>query len=195
MLHADDSGRTPRARSRPVMLGLAAVLLLLGGPRQPVADAVEPALRDLGAAPDFTLEAYGGGRIRLADQLGRGPLIVDFWATWCAPCVQALPHLQTLYRRYADQGLQVLAVSQDDPRSQPKIGAFVRSRKLTFPVLLDADHRVARLFGVATVPTTFLISAAGRVVALQRGYRVGDEKILAAGVEALLAGQEPEAAP
>jgi peroxiredoxin len=190
MLIADDLGPGRWERPWQVALGLATAVILLGGLLPPVAGAADPELQDLGAAPAFALEAYGGGRIQLEDQLGQGPVIVDFWATWCAPCVQALPHLQALYGRFADQGLQVLAISQDDPRSQPKIGAFVRSRKLTFPVLLDADHRVARLFRVTGVPTTFLISATGRVVALQRGYRAGDEKILAAQVEALLASSE-----
>lgn len=157
--------------------------------------AAEPVLSDLGPAPAFELEVYSGGRTSLADHLADGPVIVDFWATWCGPCRHALPHLQSLQDQYADRGLTVLAVSIDDPRNQPKIGAFVRAQKLSFPVLLDGDSRVARLYRATSVPTTFLISPAGRVVAFHRGYREGDEKLIADEVAALFASLEQESAP
>ncbi len=176
------------------MGSLAGLLVLLAALLAvPATAAAAPA--DLGPAPAFTLETHAGGRTSLADHLENGPVIIDFWATWCGPCRKALPHLQALQDQYRDQGLTVLAVSIDDPRNQPKIGGFVRSQKLDFPILLDGDSRVARLYRVASVPSTFLVSPEGRVVALHRGYRDGDEKLLAAEVaelfDALTAAEAP----
>lgn len=183
------SNRSPRPWRSAVLWVLVLLLVPLAVP------AETPALPDLGPAPDFTLENNAGGRTSLAEHLAAGPVIVDFWATWCTPCRKAMPHLQVLQDEYGDRGLTVLALSVDDPRNQPKIGAFVRSQKLTFPILLDGESRVARLYRVASVPTTFLISPAGRVVAFHRGYRDGDEKLLADEVAALFASLEGEPAP
>jgi cytochrome c biogenesis protein CcmG/thiol:disulfide interchange protein DsbE len=143
-------------------------------------------LEDLGRAPDFTLRTLQGDRIRLTEALERGPVILDFWATWCRPCRQALPQLQALYERYREAGLTVLAVSVDDPRSQPKIAPFARSQELTFPILTDGEKRAGRLYRITAVPTTFLISPEGRIVALHRGYRKGDIMLLEKQVRALL---------
>ncbi len=176
----------------PRRLRRVLLLMLLLAPTAGL--AAPPVLADLGPAPAFILETHDGGRTSLAEHLAAGPVIVDFWATWCAPCRKALPHLQSLQDEYADRGLTVLAVSIDDPRNQPKIDAFARSQKLDFPILLDGDSRVARLYRVASVPTTFLVSPSGRVVAFHRGYRDGDEKLLAAEVAALFASLEEEAA-
>jgi peroxiredoxin len=155
------------------------------------ADA-EAILVDLGPAPVFTLPSYAGARVSLTDYLGHGPVIVDFWATWCAPCRRALPGLQALYDRYRERGLSVLAISTDDPRNQPKIGPFLRAQKLTFPVLLDGENRVARQFHVTTVPATFIVSAEGRLMAIHRGYRDGDEAILEKEILALLGDESRE---
>jgi peroxiredoxin len=164
------------------LLGIAAAALTLV-----TVAAAQDKLKDLGEAPHFTLEAYSGRRVTLTQVLQDGPAVIDFWATWCSPCREALPQLQALHEKYSERGLTVLAISQDDPRSQPKIGPFVRSQRLTFPVLLDGDHRVARLWRVSTLPTTFLVDPSGRIVALHRGYRDGDERILEDEILALLA--------
>jgi len=145
------------------------------------------AAEDLGGAPGFTLETPGGEKMSLGDALAKGPVILDFWATWCGPCRKALPHLQALYEAYKDDGLTVIAVSTDEPRNRPKINSTVRSLGLTFPVLVDGDKVVARLYRIDSVPTTFLISQAGRVTAYHRGFREGDEKLLAREVRELLA--------
>ncbi len=174
-----------KAMPTGLVLLAAAALLTAAAP----APAAEPA--DHGAAPDFTLPAHAGGEVNLGAVLARGPVILEFWATWCAPCRRALPHLQTLQDRYGERGLSVLTVSQDDPRSQPKIGAFLRAHRLSLPVLLDSDRRAARLYRVINVPATFLISPAGRITAVQRGYRDGDERLLEAALLALLDARAP----
>ena len=150
--------------------------------------AASPAtLDDLGPAPAFTLETYEGDEVSLAQYLTEGPVVIEFWATWCAPCRKALPHMQVIFEKYREQGLTVLAISQDDPRSQPKIGPYVTANKFTFPILLDGDKKVARQYRMTAPPATFLVTPEGRVVSLHRGYRNGDEKLLEAEIEALFA--------
>jgi peroxiredoxin len=153
-----------------------------------VPSAVAPAslLGDHGRAPQFQAERYDGGRVALRELLQKGPVIVDFWATWCVPCKRALPHYQALQQRYAERGVAVLLISLDDPRSQPKIGPYVKSQKLTLPVLLDAQKQVSRLFQVSDIPSTFLISPTGRIVAVHVGYNDGDEALLERELRELL---------
>ncbi|MBK9302505.1 MAG: TlpA family protein disulfide reductase [bacterium] len=134
--------------------------------------------RDYGPAPAFTLESVSGERTVLGEALARGPVILDFWATWCGPCRQALPALQRLHERYASRGLTILAVSIDEPRNHPKIGAAARALGLTFPILIDAEKRAAQLYRVESIPMTFLIDREGRIRSLHRGYRQGDAERL-----------------
>ena len=147
-----------------------------------------------GKAPAFTLDTLSGERVTLSDALADGPVVLDFWATWCAPCRRALPHLQALSDKYSDRGLSVLLINQDDPRNEPKIAAAVRSLGLDLPVLMDRDRRIARLYQVTALPATFVISATGEVIAYHRGYHDGDQEILAAEVESLLAATAAEEA-
>jgi len=151
-------------------LGVAVALLLLASATRAVASDV----RDFGPAPAFALASVTGERTALKDALERGPVILDFWATWCAPCRQALPALQQLHERYAARGLTVLAVSTDEPRNQPKIGGVARALGLTFPILIDTDKRASQLYRVEAIPMTFLIDRDGRIRSLHRGYREGD---------------------
>lgn len=157
--------------------GATALMILLAMPSRP-AGAAAGTERDLGPAPAFSLETVTGDRIALDEALARGPVILDFWATWCGPCRQALPALQVLHDRYASRGLTVLAVSIDEPRNRPKIGATARALGLSFPILIDTEKRASQLYRVEAVPMTFLIDREGRIRSLHRGYRQGDAELL-----------------
>ncbi|MGD9834994.1 MAG: peroxiredoxin family protein [Piscinibacter sp.] len=125
-----------------------------------------------GTAPDFTLRTTAGGNLRLQEQRGR-VVMVNFWATWCGPCKIEMPHLVRLYEKYRASGFQLLGVNiDDDPRN-----AVAGAAKLgiTFPVLLDAEKRVARLYDLSTMPTTLLIDRDGTLRHVHRGYRDGYE--------------------
>ena len=177
---------------------LEATILLFGllvalpaGPARAEEPATAPSapgeLPVLGEAPGLELPLAGGdSRIRLEDLLEKGPVLVDFWATWCAPCRKALPAYAALQERFGERGFTVLAVSQDAARHRDKVLAFAREHELPFPVVLDAEREAGRAFGVRSLPTAFLVDGQGRVRSLVLGWRPGDQEHLAGKIEALL---------
>ncbi|OGC00187.1 hypothetical protein A2V82_07375 [candidate division KSB1 bacterium RBG_16_48_16] len=140
-------------------------------------------------AESFSLRDTDGELVRLDDYLGKGPVVLDFWATWCKPCVKSLPKMQKLYEKLQDRGLVVLAINEDGPRSLAKVAPFASSLGLTFPILLDEDRDVVRQYQVSGLPTTIIIDKDQNVVHTMRGYRPGDEKAVEQLLESLL-GEE-----
>jgi peroxiredoxin len=134
-------------------------------------------------APDFTLRTADGRNVRLQELRGQ-VVMVNFWASWCAPCRVEMPHLSRLSDRYRSSGFALLGVNvDDDPKNALNAAAKMGIR---FPVLLDADKRVAQLYQVATMPSTVLIDRDGRVRYLHRGYREGYEATYDTQVRELL---------
>lgn len=128
---------------------------------------VEPGRASLGEpAPDFTLEAPDGSTVKLSDFAGR-PVILNFWATWCAPCQIEMPYLQAAHTEHADKGLVVLGVDVGEQTSV--VQPYLEERSLTFPVALDLNSRVSELYRVFSFPTTYLIDRDGRVINIRRG--------------------------
>ena len=125
------------------------------------------------AAPDFTLRTLDGSNLRLQEQRGK-VVLVNFWATWCGPCKQEMPHLNRLYDKYRGSGFVLLGVNiDDDPRQASSTAGKLG---LHFPVLLDTDKAVSRLYDLGSMPATVLIDRDGRVRFLHRGYRDGMEE-------------------
>jgi peroxiredoxin len=122
-------------------------------------------------APDFTLANLEGEDVKLSDLLAKGPVILDFWATWCKPCIKGFPGLQELLNKYEDRGLTVVAVSVDSPKSRVRVGPFISSKNYSFEVLLDTQGRVARKYNAVTIPRTVLISPDGMIAHATVGYR------------------------
>ncbi len=132
-----------------------------------------PARAENRAAP-FRLRDLTGATLDLAELRTRGPVLLEFWATWCAPCRAAFPELEALRREYADCGLTVIGVSVDGPRNVAKVRPFVAREHLTFPIALDLDGRLQQLYQVTQLPTAVLIDTSGAVVAARVGFRAGE---------------------
>ena len=141
--------------------------------------------------PDFTLTDIDGQMVRLSERLEQGPVLLDFWATWCKPCKQELPYINRIREQFAERGLQVFAVSTDNARNQSKVKPFIRTKQYTFEVLLDPNQEVRRLFGGVSIPFTVLIAESGEIVYQHLGYVAGDEVELLEAVEALFPQEEP----
>lgn len=111
-------------------------------------------------------------------------LYVDFWASWCAPCVKAFPFMNSLVETYAARGLEVLAINLDEKQADAR--AFLASRPARMQVLRDADAACARRFNVIGMPTSYLIDRQGAVRRVHKGFRSGDDAALRQAIEQLL---------
>ena len=141
-------------------------------------------------APQLVLENLDGSTFSLQEALKKGPVVFDFWATWCKPCIKGLPKIQALAKEYAERGVQVLTINIDGPRNLPKVRPFMQRHKLELPVLLDNTNEVLVQFHLAGVPATLIIAADGEVFYKHQGYRPSDEKKLKAKLDELLGSKE-----
>jgi peroxiredoxin/outer membrane lipoprotein-sorting protein len=119
------------------------------------------------AAPGFALRSLDGREYRLAELRG-SVVLIDFWATWCAPCRRELPHIERLHRELADRGLVVVAVSAE---SRERVERFLDERRFTFAALLDPGRDVHSAYGVQSIPQVFVVDRDGNVAAHLVGAR------------------------
>jgi peroxiredoxin len=110
---------------------------------------------------DFTLTELGGITWTLKEQRGK-VVVLNFWATWCPPCRKEMPDLESLYHQFKDQGLLILAISDEDAG---KVAPFVAEQKVTYPILLDPGRKVHELFQIEGIPKTFVYDRNGKLVA------------------------------
>lgn len=119
-------------------------------------------------AYDFTVNDLEGNPVSLADYRNR-PVVVNFWATWCAPCRLEMPALQDAYEKYQEEGLVILALDQDEPADVAR-AFFYDEMGLTFSSLLDEGSKVSASYGsYGVLPSTYFIDADGIVTAIHRG--------------------------
>ena len=119
-------------------------------------------------APPFAVKGLDGRAIRLSDFRGR-PVVVDFWATWCAPCRASLPHLDALQRRYDSQGLVVIGFSVDEGGAQA-VRQFAARMGVAFRMAMADEGLLDRYGPIRYLPTTFFIDRDGEIVRRVRGY-------------------------
>ncbi|PTT86331.1 TlpA family protein disulfide reductase [Pelomonas sp. HMWF004] len=136
-----------------------------------------------GTAPDFTLRTAEGKNLRLHEQRGR-VVLVNFWATWCGPCRQEMPLLNQLHQKYQGSGFTLLGINVDADSRQ----AINLANKLgvSFPVLLDGEKSVSKLYDLSSMPSTLLIDRDGKVRYVHRGYQAGYEALYEKQIRELL---------
>src|SRR6201996_5941832 len=140
-------------------------------------------------APEFSLHTTDGKRVSLSDYKGKAVLI-NFWATWCAPCKIEMPYLVSLRNQYAPQGFEILGVNADEPGTpRAKLVKFAQEQGLTYPLLVGDDSMEHKYGGVEFLPTSFFVGRDGKVTSETAGLVSKDEveasikKALAAGAK------------
>ena len=123
------------------------------------------------------------GNVELSDYRGK-VVYLDFWASWCPPCLVSLPVLEELRQEFPESEFQVIAVNVD--RQPAKARSFLAKRKIGYPSATDPDGRIPEKFGIETMPTSFLIDRQGIVRHVHRGFRKGDVDDLRGRIRALL---------
>lgn len=184
---------TRRAARVAVAIGLALPLLPAcgGGAAGSQGPGAASASGDEASRPpDFELDSLDGKSVRLGDYLGKDVVLIDFWATFCDPCLASMPHLDQLYRKYKDQGFVVLGISIDGPDSVAQVKTEVAKLGVSFPILLDQETRVVSLYNPKTsAPYSVLIARDGHVITKREGYTTGDAAKLEQDVQAAVAAK------
>jgi len=135
---------------------------------------------------DFTLTNVNGDKVKLSDIQGERLTVVDFWATWCKPCTKAMPKLDKIHKDYKDQGLSVIGISCDGPRSAAKVGPMVQSLDIDYHILSDIDCEVMNTYGYQAFPTLVVLDEKRKVKWVHEGFISGDEKEIGDRIAELL---------
>jgi cytochrome c biogenesis protein CcmG/thiol:disulfide interchange protein DsbE len=183
--------RGPRASRRVALvgsLGLAFAVVLGGCGGSKTAPKTGGAITEGGGligapAPDFALSPPAGGGAISPSAFKGQVLIVDFWATWCAPCKKSFPAYQALVDEFGGK-LAVIGVSVDDDSSG--IEKFRSETGVKFPLVWDEGQAVSGTYKPGTMPTSFVIDKAGIVTAIHEGFHEGDEATLREKIRSLL---------
>jgi peroxiredoxin len=146
-------------------------------------------------ASDFSARDVDGKTLRLSDYLGKQAVLLDFWSTYCEPCLAEMPHLRKMYDEQKAKGFVVIAVSMDGPETVADVPSFAKRNGMIFPVVLDEDSHVAQIYNPKkTAPLSVLIDKTGKVYRVREGYNPGDEKLVEADVLKVLEPAAPPAA-
>src|SRR5688572_28013806 len=120
------------------------------------------------AMPDFTLLNPDGTEFTLTKSLDENKIVmINFWASWCAPCRVEMPGFEKLYKARSKDGFLILAVNEDEERA--KMDEYLAEKPVSFPVLLDKEGELMKTFGVRALPTTILVGSDGKVSAVYEG--------------------------
>ncbi|MBS1822932.1 MAG: TlpA family protein disulfide reductase [Acidobacteria bacterium] len=150
-----------------LLLQLASVAALVCSTSlAPAENATPPKAATLRVAPDFTRKGLDGKSVHLGSYRGK-VVLLNFWATWCGPCITEIPKFASWQTKYGAQGFQVVGISMDDDAA-PVLKALPKLR-ITYPVVMGDVHLSALYGGVLGLPVTYLIGTDGKVVARYQG--------------------------
>ncbi len=164
-------------RQGVVLLTLAAIVFLCGCTRSNVPDTAQPQapaiLPVLSASPAWQLTALDGKTVG-AEQLKGKVVVVDFWATWCGPCVHEIPGYIALQKKYGDRGLVIVGLSVDQ-NGKTVVSKFISDRGINYTIALATEEVIAAFGGVEAIPTTFLIDREGYIRHKKTGAMESEE--------------------
>jgi len=136
-------------------------------------------------APDFTLASRAGKPVSLAQYKGQ-VVMINFWATWCGPCREEMPHLEAIHKKYGKMGFTMLGVNVEPDPQAATTWLAKQGKPVSFPILFDTDSKVSKLYKVAGMPSTVIVDRKGKVRLLHKGYKSGDENEYLNSIRALI---------
>ena len=137
--------------------------------------------------PESSLKNLKGKSTKISSFLEDGPILINFWATWCAPCIKEMKYLDKFNKTYSDSGFRVVSINTDTPRSLSKVKSFVKSRGYSFNILLDPKSEYIRKTGGNILPYVLLVNSDGTIFKRHMGYSPGDEITLEKEILEMLA--------
>lgn len=132
---------------------------------------------------DFSLKDVDRNTVYLSDIQGEQLTVIDFWATWCQPCVRSLPRLVEMSGDYGSRGVSFIGISVDSPRNISKVKPFARSMGIRYPVLLDPNGELMGELNVLAVPTLLIVNSDLDIVYTHEGFKPGDEAVIRGEIE------------
>ncbi len=130
----------------------------------------------LAKVSSFTLEDIDKNEVVLDSLLKKGPVIIDFWATWCKPCIKSLDTFKKLGEEF--DSVTFIGINEDGPRSRKKAPLIVKSHKWDFLILYDNNRKAMKLFQVQAIPHLFVIGKGGEILYQRVGFKKKHEKVL-----------------
>jgi len=164
-------------KTTPILAAIAGACLAVG------AIAAQAAVLEPGQSLPVASVPGSTGSVALVDGKARATYI-DFWASWCGPCRQSFPWMNRMQAKFGPQGLRIVAVNLDAKR--PDAQAFLAEMPASFELAFDVGGTAARQFGVKTMPSSVLVGADGKVIAIHQGFRKEDESELEGHIAAAL---------
>lgn len=135
---------------------------------------------------NFQLKNLENKTVSYNDLKGEHLTVIDFWATWCKPCIKSIPKFVEMDEEFKAKGVQFIGISVDGPRNLSKVKPFAKSMGINYPILLDSDNDVMARLRVQAVPTLLIVNSEDEVVYFHEGYTPGDEKMIQAEITKLL---------
>ena len=170
---------------KKALIILIFVILAGCGSNQPAGDSPAPVSQPKSMAPEFELARVDGGTLKSADLKGK-VVIVDFWATWCEPCIAEIPNYNKIQETYFAKGVEVLGITvESGPLAsiKPKVEGF----QMKYPVVVGDEDVVAGFGGLIGFPTTFIVDKEGRVFKKYLGMTRNKKEMIEKDIEKLLA--------
>lgn len=135
---------------------------------------------------DFALESIDNELLSLEEMKGEKLTIIDFWATWCKPCTKAMPKLNDLYLKYQDQGVEMIGISCDGPRTISKVGMVSNALGVDYEILKDLNCEIMNGYDFQAFPTLIILDANNDIVWVHEGFTSGDENIIEDAIKSRL---------
>ena len=136
---------------------------------------------------NFYLDDINGETTAYNEIKGEKLTVIDFWASWCKPCLKAMPKLEALRQKYSTQGVVLISINADGPRSIAKVAPLVKSLGLNSSILIDLDREVMSDLDIYQLPTLLIVNDQNNIVYRHEGYVEGDEQEVERHIKVLLA--------